>query len=348
MPDAALHEDLRRLPKVLLHEHLDGGLSHATLLRLLRARGIAPPAADEAGLAAWFEARAHAGSLVEYLKGFGLTVAAMAEPAAMEQVAFEAAEEARRHGCVLAEFRMAPLLLERDGVPAEAAVEALLAGLARSALPCGLILCAMRHEPAARSERVVQLALRYRGDGVVGFDLAGPELGHPPGAHAGALALAREHGLPITLHAGEADAAERVLEAAALGARRIGHGVRLADWLGTPEGHQRLAEVRARGLHLEMCPSSNVHTGAVASLAGHPIGALWRAGISLSYHTDNPLMSCTTMTAEAAHLVEHQGLGRADLLAMAVQAAEHAFLPETARAPALARLREALSHETGA
>lgn len=340
-------ESLRGLPKVLLHEHLDGGLSPTTLWHLLRARGLPAPAADAAGLAAWFEARAHAGSLVDYLRGFGLTVAAMAEPAAMEQVAFEAAEQARHQGCVLAEFRMAPLLLESAAVPAEAAVEALLAGLQRSALPCGLILCAMRDEPAARSERVVRLALRYRDDGVIGFDLAGPELGHPPGDHVGALALAREHGLPVTLHAGEADAAERVLEAAVLGARRIGHGVHLADWLGTSEGSQHLAEVRERGLHLEMCPSSNLHTGAVPSLAEHPIGALWRAGLSLSYHTDNPLMSCTTMSAEAAILLAHQGLTRADLVAMAVQAAEHSFLPAAVRAPVLVRLREAAAHVDG-
>ena len=334
-------DDLRRLPKVLLHEHLDGGLRHATLLRLLRERGLPSPADDEAGLAAWFDARAHAGSLAEYLKGFGLTVGAMATPAAMTQVAFEAAESARAEGCLLAEFRMAPLLLESTDVPVEAAIEALLAGLDRSPLPCGLILCAMRHEPAETSERVVRLALRYRGQGVVAFDLAGPELGHPPADHAKALALARDHGLPLTLHAGEADAAERVLEAARLGATRIGHGVRLADWLGTPEGEERLAEVRARGLHLEVCPSSNVHTSAAASLAEHPIGALWRAGLSLSYHTDNPLMSCTTMTTEAALLLEHQGLTRADLLAMALQAAEHSFLPESARGEAISHLREA-------
>ena len=343
-PDTPAPESLRRLPKVLLHEHLDGGLSHRTLLRLLRARGIELPAQDEAGLADWFAARAHAGSLVEYLKGFGLTVASMAQPEAMAQVAFEAAEEARRQGCLLAEFRMAPLLLESDEVSADAAVDALLEGLHRSALPCGLILCAMRHEPPERSERVARLALRHRADGVVGFDLAGAEFGHPPGDHASALRLARQAGLPITLHAGEADVAERVLEAAELGATRIGHGVRLADWLGSTQGRERLAEVRERGLHLEMCPSSNVHTGAVPSLAEHPIAALWRAGISLSYHTDNPLMSCTTMTAEAALLVEQLGLGRADLLGMAREAAKHSFLPDAPRAQALVRLSEEAAH----
>ncbi len=332
-------DTLRRVPKVLLHEHLDGGLSHQSLLRLLRARGIEAPAADEAGLAEWFEARAHAGSLVEYLKGFGLTVAAMAEPAAMQAVAYEAAKAAREDGCVLAEFRMAPLLLESDHVSAEAAIEALLAGLIRSPMPCGLILCAMRHESPERAERVARLALRYRNDGVVGFDLAGPEAGFPPSLHSKALALVRDQGLPITLHAGEADVAERVLEAAALGATRIGHGVRLADWLGTPEGEDRLAQVREKNLHLELCPSSNVHTGAVPSLREHPIGRLWHAGLSLSYHTDNPLMSCTTMTAEAALLLEHQSLQIDDLLAMAVQAAEHSFLPEADRAPVLEALR---------
>lgn len=334
-------DKLRRLPKVLLHEHLDGGISHRTLLALMHARGIESPAADEASLAAWFNERAHAGSLVEYLKGFGLTVAAMGEPAAMTQVAFEAAEAARADGCVLAEFRMAPLLLESESIRPEAAIEALLEGLKKSALPSGLILCAMRHEPSERGERVAELALRYRHEGVVAFDLAGAEFGHPPASHAKALARVRDQGLAITLHAGEADAAERVLEAAEHGATRIGHGVRLADWLGTPAGEDRLAEVRERGLHLELCPSSNVHTGAVPSLPEHPIARLWRNGLSLSYHTDNPLMSCTTMSAEAALLVQHLGLGKADLLAMAEQAAAHSFLPEAARGQALARIREA-------
>lgn len=322
---------LNDLPKVLLHEHLDGGLSHATLLSLLRERGIEPPAADEPGLAAWFRARLNAGSLVEYLKGFGLTVAAMQAPSAMARVAFEAAEQARAQHCLLAEFRMAPLLLERPGQPAERAIEALLEGLDRSPLPCGLILCAMRQEPVQTTRRVVELALKYRGQGVVGIDLAGPELGHPPSDHASALALAREHDMPITLHAGEADAAERVEEATRLGARRIGHGVRLTDWLADDAGRARLAALRATGLHLEMCPSSNVHTGAVASLAEHPIGVLWHAGFSLSYHTDNPLISCTTMNGEAALLIEHQGMSRADLLSMAIEAAKHSFLPAGVR-----------------
>jgi adenosine deaminase len=328
----------RALPKVLLHEHLDGGLRVATLYELLRQRGIEPPAPDVAALAAWFDANAHAGSLVKYLEGFALTVEAMASPDAMERVACEAAADAHADGAVLAEFRIAPLLFESHGVSGEAAVEALLAGLARSPLPLlqgsGLIICAMRHLPPAETERAARLALRYQGRGVVGFDLAGAEFGHPPGQHESALRLVREAGLAITLHAGEADGAERVVEAGRLGARRIGHGVHLVDALRDPARAGLVDEVRALGLHLEVCPTSNVHTGAAASVASHPITELWRAGVSLSYHTDNRLMSCITQAGEAAALLRETPLTEADLLAMAVQAARHSFLPAAARSAA--------------
>lgn len=324
----------RRLPKVLLHEHLDGGLRVATLLDLLQQRGITPPAATVPALGAWFEANAHAGSLVKYLEGFGLTVAAMASPAALERVAFEAAEDALADGAVLAEFRIAPLLFEPHGVAPDAAVEALLAGLAKSALPSGLIVCAMRHLPPQETMRAAELALRWQGRGVVGFDLAGGEFGHPPGVHAAALQRVREAGLALTLHAGEADAAERVVEAVRLGARRIGHGVRLADAIGDPVRQALVDEVIAAGVHLEVCPTSNVHTGAASSIATHPIGALWRAGVSLSYHTDNRLMSCITHSSEAQVLLEQTSLTARDLLAMALQAARHSFLPAEARAHA--------------
>ena len=328
----------RALPKVLLHEHLDGGLRVATLLALLRERGMPAPAPDETTLAAWFDANAHAGSLMKYLEGFALTVEAMSSPAAMERVAFEAAEDAAADGAVLAEFRIAPLLFESHGVPGEAAVEALLAGLARSPLPLlqrsGLIVCAMRHLPPEETDRAARLAIRYQGQGVVGFDLAGAEYGHPPAQHARALQRVHDAGLALTLHAGEADVAERVLEAGRLGARRIGHGVRLVDALLDPARTALVDEAKALGLHLEVCPTSNVHTGAAESLASHPITALWHAGVSLSYHTDNRLMSCLTHSGEAADLLLHTPLTEADLLAMALQAAEHSFLPAAARGAA--------------
>jgi adenosine deaminase len=324
------------LPKVLLHEHLDGALRVATLLELLDDRGIAPPAEGVEALTAWFDANAHAGSLLKYLEGFALTVEAMSSPAAMERVAFEAAEDARAQGVLLAEFRIAPLLFESHGVAGDAAVEALVAGLRRSALPSGLILCAMRERPQAEAVRAAQLALRWQGRGVIGFDLAGAEPGHPPSEHAEALALVRKAGLPITLHAGEADAAERVLEAARLGARRIGHGVHVVDALQDPARRALVDEVIERGLHLEVCPTSNVHTGAARSIATHPITALWRAGVSLSYHTDNTLISQITLSGEAAALLAETPLTEADLLAMARAAAAASFLDVDVRRQAIA------------
>jgi len=321
----------RALPKVLLHEHLDGGLRVGTLFELLVQRGLASPAADVPALAAWFDGNAHAGSLTKYLEGFALTVAAMASPDAMARVAFEAAEDAREQGAVLAEFRIAPLLFEAHGVAGDAAVEALLAGLRRSPLLSGLIVCAMRHLPPAETVRAVELAIRFQDRGVIAFDLAGPELGYPPAEHGQALAMAREAGLPLTLHAGEADAAERVVEAGRLGARRIGHGMHLADALADPARAGLVDEVKAMGLHLEVCPTSNVHTGAARSVAEHPITALWRAGVSLSYHTDNRLMSCITHASEAAALLRETPLTEADLLAMAVLAARASFLDAGAR-----------------
>jgi adenosine deaminase len=329
----------RTLPKVVLHDHLDGSLRPQTLLELLHARGRVAPALDAAALAAWFDERAHAGSLVEYLRGFALTVEAMAAPQALERVAFEAAEDALADAAVLGEFRIAPLLFEPHGVAPEAAVEALLAGLARSALPAGLILCTMREQPAAVADRVAQLAVRYRDHGVVGFDLAGPEHGHPPSDHVSALRIARDGGVALTIHAGEADAGERVLEAVQLGARRIGHGMRLADLLGMPAGEAAVAELRERQVHLEVCPTSNVHTGAAASIAAHPITALWRAGVSLSFQTDNRLMSQISHVGEARALLEHTPLTIADLLRMQLEAAAASFLPAAVREAADAALR---------
>jgi adenosine deaminase len=329
-------------PLVVLHEHLDGGLRPPTLLALLRRRGLPTPADDAEGLAQWFAARAQAGSLTEYLKGFALTVPAMADVAALEQVAFEAAEDARDDGAVLAEFRIAPLLFEPLGVDPDEAVAAMLRGLARCGeLDSGLILCALRHEPPPQAERVADLALRWMGRGVVGFDIAGAERGFPPGLFAAALQRVREAGLPITVHAGEADAGERVLEAARLGARRIGHGVRLADLIAGPRRDAVLDEVIGRGLHLEICPTSNVQTGAAASIAGHPVVALWRAGVSLSIHCDNRLVSCTRPSAEFDALRRHTALTDVDLLAMTLEAAEHSFLGEAARARAAAAVHAA-------
>jgi adenosine deaminase len=330
-PTDPLWPTLRAMPKVVLHDHLDGGLRVATLIELLKQRGLPLPADDAPGVDAWFQRHAHAGSLAAYLEGFALTIAAMATPRALARVAYEAAEDALADGAVLAEFRIAPLLFEPHGVSGDVAVQALLEGLSRSRLPSGLIVCSMRELPPTDTERAVRLAIRWHGRGVVGFDLAGAELGHPASEHAQALALARDAGLPLTLHAGEADAAERVVEAVQLGARRIGHGVHLADAIGDPARAHLVDTVRDGDVHLEVCPTSNVHTGAAASVARHPIGPLWRAGVSVSYHTDNRLISCITHTGEALRLVREAGLAPAELGEMMAQAARHSFLPQPAR-----------------
>ena len=338
-PADPLWATLRGMPKVVLHDHLDGGLRVATLIELLKMRGLPLPADDAAGVDAWFQRHAHAGSLAVYLEGFALTVQAMATPRALARVGFEAAEDALADGAVLAEFRIAPLLFEPHGVSGDAAVQALLEGLSRSALTSGLIVCSMRELPPSETERAVRLAIRWHGRGVIGFDLAGAELGFPATEHAHALSLARDAGLPLTLHAGEADAAERVLEAVQLGARRIGHGVHLADAIGDPARSHLVDAVIANDVHLEVCPTSNVHTGAAGSLARHPIGPLWRAGVSLSFHTDNRLISCITHSAEAVRLVRETGLAPAELGEMMAQAARHSFLPEPAREQATNAVR---------
>ncbi len=330
---------VRALPKVLLHEHLDGSLRVATLFELLHARGLPCPAADPEALGRWFDERAHAGTLEQYLRGFDLTVAAMATPAALERVAFEAAEDARAEGCVLAEFRIAPLLFEAHGLSGHAAVEALIAGLRRSALPSGLIVCAMRHLPSEQTLRAARLALACKDDGVIGFDLAGAERGHPPSDHTQALRVARDGGLPLTLHAGEADDAERVIEALRLGAARIGHGIRLADAIGDAQRSALVDEARERGAHFEVCPTSNVHTGAAASIATHPIAALWRAGLSVGVNTDNQLMSRITLNSECEALLAHTELTLHDLVRMQIEAARHSFLAADVRAAAIEALQ---------
>lgn len=338
-------DELRSWPKALLHEHLDGGLRPATLVELARARGLALPTDDPTALGAWMQANADSGSLERYLRGFGLTVEAMATPEACERVAFEAAEDARVDGCVLAEFRMAPTLLEPYGLDADAAVEAIVAGLARSSLPSGLIVCAMRTDAPAATLRSARIAARHAGRGVIGFDLAGAERGFPPAPHVAAFACARDAGLGITCHAGESDVGSRVLEAAALGATRIGHGVHITLGATPDETARWMDAARGLGLHFEVCPTSNVHTGAVASLAEHPIRRMLEAGLSVSCSTDNRLMSGVTLSGELAAIAAAPGLDRGQLRALMRNAAAASFLAPPAREAALSAIRDAARHD---
>ena len=334
----------KSLPKVLLHEHLDGGLRPQTLLELCQLRNVTMPANTGSDLAAWLLANSHSGSLERYLTGFGLTVAAMASEAACERVAYEAAEDAREDGCVLAEFRMAPLLLEAYGLSGEAVVEALLRGLKKSTLPCGFIVCAMRTDAPDVTAKSARLAVRYRDDGVIGFDLAGAERGFPPTPHREAINIARDAGLGITLHAGEADEGSRVLEAAALGATRIGHGVHIMNAPDAALQSDWIDEAHRRGLHFEVCPTSNVHTGIAPSVAKHPLRAMAAAGLSVSVSTDNRLMSGVTLSGELQAAHEQNGVSLDAIRQMMRTAAHASFLPESARHAALQALSRPFGH----
>jgi adenosine deaminase len=328
----------RELPKALLHEHLDGGLRPQTLLELCAERGVEVPAAEAGALARWMHGNADSGSLELYLRGFAVTIAAMASEAACERVAFEAAEDARADGCVLAEFRMAPLLLEPHGMRAEAVIEAVLAGLSRSALRCGLIVCGMRTDNSADTIRSAELAVRYRDRGVVGFDLAGAERYFPPSDHAESMTIARDGGLGLTCHAGESDTGDRVIEAGGLGASRIGHGIQVVRGETPTQTREWVECARGMGLHFEVCPSSNVHTGAVASLEVHPIREMLAAGLSVSCSTDNRLMSGVTLSSEMEALHTRTGITRAQLAQMQRAAVAASFMPEADRDEALARI----------
>jgi adenosine deaminase len=280
---------------------------------------------------------ANSGSLVRYLRGFVVTVAAMAGRDACERIAFEAAEDARLDGCVLAEFRMAPLLLEEHGMHGEEVVEAVLAGLSRSELACGLIVCGMRPESPERVLRAARIAARYRDQGVIGFDLAGAELGYSAMPHAEAFALASEAGLGLTCHAGEAGDGDYVMEAAELGVSRIGHGIHVA--MGEPgQVADWIARARDMRLHFEVCPTSNVHTAAARSIAEHPIRDMIAAGLSVSVSTDNRLMSGVTLSGELQALHDEAGLSAAQLLDMTRAGIEASFMPREAREKALSEI----------
>jgi adenosine deaminase len=322
---------MRDLPKSLLHEHLDGGLRPATLLELCGRRSIRVPADSPEALARWMHDNANAGSLERYLQGFAITIEAMATPQACERVALEAAHDAADDGCVLAEFRIAPLLFESHGLAPEAAMEGMLTGLAASGLACGLIVCGMRTDNPDDSNRAARLAIRYKDDGVVGFDLAGAEKYYPPRDHARAMALAGDAGLGLTCHAGESDRGERVLEAAGIGATRIGHGIHIVMGDTPGETHAWVERARELALHFEVCPSSNIHTGAARSIAAHPIRAMVAAGLSVSCNTDNRLMSGVTLTHELEALHREAGFTHAQLGELMRAGARASFLPPEQR-----------------
>jgi adenosine deaminase len=338
MSERPTPEGIRRAPKVLLHDHLDGGLRPATVVELAADLGYEGlPTTDAGELAAWFTAGANRRDLDLYLETFEHTVAVLQTADALERVAAECVEDLAADGVVYAEVRMAPeLCLERD-LTLDDAIEAMLAGFRTGmdrndgpAIEIGLIVTAMRH--AANSKEVAEAALRHRDDGVVGFDIAGSEAGHPPTRHLDAFRTIAEENFHITIHAGEGFGLPSIWEAVQLcGAERLGHGVRIVDDIDVaPGGDTRLGRlasfVRDRRVPLEMCPTSNIHTGVCDTLAEHPIGLLKRLRFRVTVNTDNRLMSDVTLTDELAGLVDAFGYGWDDLEWLTVNAMKSSFL----------------------
>ena len=327
-------ETIRTAPKALLHDHLDGGLRPATVVELAGATGHRLPTIDPEELGAWFHAAADSGSLERYLETFEHTVGVMQDREALFRVAAECAADLAADGVVYAEVRFAPELHTERGLRLEEVLEAVLAGFERgsrdSGIRVGCLLTAMRH--AARSSEIAELAVRYRDAGVVGFDIAGAEAGFPPTRHLDAFEYLRQQNAHFTIHAGEAFGLPSIWEALQwCGADRLGHGVRIVDDIKTAaDGSVQLgrlaAYVRDKRIPLEMCPSSNVQTGAAASIAEHPIGLLARLRFRVTVNTDNRLMSDCSVTSELAALVDAFGYGWADLQWFTVNAMKSAFI----------------------
>lgn len=327
-------EEVRAVPKVLLHDHLDGGLRPATVVELAREIGYdGLPASDVDELSEWFHAGADRGDLGLYLEGFAHTVAVMQTREAIVQVAAECAEDLADDGVVYAEVRFAPELHTRGALSEDDVVEAVLEGFRLGSrdgrIRVYALLTAMR--TAARSLDIAKLAVRYRDAGVVGFDIAGAEKGSPPTEHLAAFQYVQRENFHITIHAGEGFGLPSIWEALQIcGADRLGHGVRIVDDIvmskdGSVELGRLAGYVRDRRVPLEMCPTSNVQTGAAASLAEHPLGLLRSLFFRVSVNTDNRLMSGVSLSSELHDVAVTFGYGLGDLEWLTLNAMKSAF-----------------------
>jgi adenosine deaminase len=340
---------IRKAPKAVLHDHLDGGLRPQTICEIAAEIGHQLPVDDPAGLAEWFRASADSGSLERYLETFAHTVAVMQRRDDLIRVARECALDLAADGVIYAEVRYAPELHLDGGLSLDEVVNAVQLGLAEgatqaagvagveTAIRVGTLLTAMRH--AARSREIAELAERHREHGVVGFDIAGAEAGFPPSRHLDAFDYLHRANMHVTIHAGEAFGLPSIWEAVQVcGADRLGHGVRIVDEievLGGLDQYGRPAArlgrvagwVRDRRIPLEMCPSSNVQTGAVGGIADHPVTLLKDLRFRVTVNTDNRLMSATSMSREMKLLVERAGWTLGDLRWVTINALKSAFIP---------------------
>ncbi|SFR86117.1 adenosine deaminase [Agromyces sp. CF514] len=340
--------NIQALPKVSLHDHLDGGLRPQTIIELADAAGVDVPVHDADELGTWFADKADSGSLVEYLKTFDLTTAVMQTREGLTRVAREFVQDLAADGVVYGEIRWAPEQHLARGLSLDEAVEAVQAGLdagiddARNlghAIRTGQLVTAMRH--ADRGLEIAELAVRHRDRGVVGFDIAGAEAGFPASRHRTAFDFLAGQYLPVTVHAGEADGLESIRSALFDGrALRLGHGVRLAEDLTIERQDDEntyvslgpIAQwVRDREIALELSPSSNLQTGAIEAwgdeLIDHPFDLLYQLGFRVTVNTDNRLQSATSLTRELALLADAFGYDLDDFETFQLNAAAAAFLP---------------------
>ncbi|AZM79323.1 adenosine deaminase [Streptomyces sp. KPB2] len=331
-------ETLRRLPKAVLHDHLDGGLRPATVVELAESVGHTLPTTDPDELAAWYYEAANSGDLVRYIATFEHTLAVLQNREGLLRAAEEYVLDLAADGVVYGEVRYAPELNTAGGLSmaevVETVQEGLATGMAKAAaagtpVRVGTLLCGMRMFDRVRE--AADLAVAFRDAGVVGFDIAGAEDGFPPADHLDAFEHLRRENVPFTIHAGEAHGLPSIHQALQVcGAQRIGHGVRITDDipdLAAGKLGRLAAWVRDRRIALEMCPTSNLQTGAATSIAEHPITALKDLGFRVTLNTDNRLVSGTTMTREMSLLVEQAGWSVEDLRTVTVNALKSAFVP---------------------
>ena len=347
---APTREQVQLAPKVVLHDHLDGGLRPATVLELATVAGHQLPAGTAETLEAWFYAAADSGSLERYLETFVHTVAVMQTADNLTRVAREYVEDSLADGVVYAEVRWAPEQHLEAGLSLDETVAAVQRGLeegmaaADGRIVVRQLLTAMRQ--AARATEIAELAIAWRDRGVAGFDIAGPEKGFPPTRFLDAFERLAAENVRYTIHAGEGFGLPSIWEAVhPCGADRLGHGVRIVEDITTGEDGEpvlgRLAAyVRDRRIPLELCPRSNVQTGAAASIAEHPFGLLARLGFRVTVNTDNRLMSRTSMTEELWGLVEGFGYGWDELERFTVNGMKSAFLPYDERVELIHRIKD--------
>lgn len=326
-PQAAVPlEVFQALPKTDLHVHLDGSLRLTTILELAEADGIELPAKDEASLREAIGCGNNFGSLVEYLRGFDITLRVMQTEASLERIAFEIAEDAHRENVRYMEVRYAPMLHTARGMKLTAVVEAVLDGLGRAretyGIKSNLILCGIRNISPESSYAMAELCVAYKNRGVVGFDLAGAEAEFPPKHHRAAFQLVRDNNINTTIHAGEAYGPQSVAQAIHVcGAHRIGHGVRLR------EDGDLLHYVIDHRIALECCPSSNVQTGAVKDLSLHPLKLYFDLGVRVTVNTDNRLITDTSVSKEL-HLAHTRiGIPFADIKKIIMAGFKSSFRP---------------------